>query len=56
MVGSKYGQRYTFSENGRIYPASVYTDSRYPDSYKARIDGYAIALTRSVPDLSLIHI
>jgi hypothetical protein len=50
MVGSKYGQRYTFSENGRIYPASVYTDSRYPDSYKARIDGYAIALTRSVPD------
>ncbi|WP_419226837.1 hypothetical protein [Alteromonas sp. OM2203] len=50
MVGSKYGQRYTFAENGRIIPASVYTRSKDPSRFKGRKDGYAIALTRSVPD------
>lgn len=50
MVGSKYGRRLINAANGKIILASVYTNRRLNARYNGRKDGYAIALTRSVPD------
>lgn len=49
-ISSSYGRRYHFAENWRVVSANVRIETRFPNSYKGRNDGYAIALTRSVPD------
>lgn len=49
-VVSEYGQVRTHGLNGRIIPANVAIDTRNPGRFTSKSDGYAIALTRSVPD------